>query len=85
MKDQMRELVNLESAWADKWQARAEAAEKWWQEAAPILADVSRRFVLPEVQMASVRRLMEWEPQMERKAALSELVREGQESGDYGP
>lgn len=56
-----REVMGNISYW-QQMQNRATAAENWWAEASPLLADISRRHVLPEDIMTAVRKLMEWEP-----------------------
>lgn len=61
--DVVRQMVEVEEKRGDAWKVRAEAAEAWHWKAAEVLADVSRRFTLPEGQMTEVRRLLSWQPE----------------------
>jgi hypothetical protein len=61
--DPLRECVNVESARADNWKARAEAAEAWHWKAAALLAEANRQVPLDFDLKTRIREALKWEPQ----------------------
>jgi hypothetical protein len=55
--------VNVESARADNWKARAEAAEAWHWKAAALLAEANRQVPLDFDLKTRIREALKWEPQ----------------------
>ena len=60
--DQLRTIIRYETKRGDLWRDRAMAAEKWWIEAAPLLAEIGRKYQLGEAHVRQIRALMSWEP-----------------------
>jgi hypothetical protein len=57
-----REMIDHETQRGERWKVRAQAAEQWWSQAAPLLAQIGRKHTLDAETNTKLRALMAWEP-----------------------